>query len=199
MTEAAASADLTDSARRLVERLSSPDASPLDAVVATRDLARAVDQAMRAAVDRARATGHTWQEIGDVLGSSRQAAFQRFGRPLDPRTGTPMTDKILPGAAERAAALVADLTDGRWEEVRRDFDETVAAGLSATKLAATWAQAVGMVGAYEGMGEPVPHQAGDHTIVDIPLSFEAGDLTARVAYDGDGKVAGLFLRRPDTA
>jgi len=199
MTEKAVPADLADTARRLAERLCAPDASPLDAVVATRDLARAVDRALRAAVERARVTGHTWQEIGDVLGSTRQAAFQRFGRPLDPRTGTPMADKILPGAAERAAALVADLTDGRWAEVRRDFDETVAAGMSAAQLAATWAQTVGLVGRYEGMGEPVSHQAGDHTVVDIPLSFEAGELTARVAYDGDGKVAGLFLRRPDTA
>lgn len=36
---------------------------------------------LRAAVDRARAEGHTWQEIGEVVGTTRQAAFQRFARP----------------------------------------------------------------------------------------------------------------------
>jgi hypothetical protein len=37
-----------------------------------------------------------------VLNTSRQAAFQRFGRPADPRTGQPMVRDLLPGAAVRA-------------------------------------------------------------------------------------------------
>jgi hypothetical protein len=43
--------------------------------------------ALRLSVERAREAGRTWQELGDVLGVSRQAAFQRFGHPVDPRTG----------------------------------------------------------------------------------------------------------------
>jgi hypothetical protein len=38
-----------------------------------------VDSALYDAVQEARAAGRTWQEIGDVLGVSRQAAQQRFG------------------------------------------------------------------------------------------------------------------------
>jgi hypothetical protein len=34
-------------------------------------------------------------------------------------------------------------------------------------LAAAWARVVGMAGAYEGMGEPVVHQAGDYTVVKL--------------------------------
>lgn len=33
-----------------------------------------------ARIDRARMAGHSWQEIGDALGVSRQAAQQRYGR-----------------------------------------------------------------------------------------------------------------------
>ncbi|MEV4800511.1 DUF3887 domain-containing protein [Nonomuraea sp. NPDC049421] len=188
--------DLAEAAGRLLERLSAA-AAPLEAVAAARDLARVADQAMRAAVAGARTAGHTWQEIGDVLGSSRQAAFQRFGRPLDPRTGAPMTDTILPGAADRTTALVAGLADGRWEEVCRDFDETMAAGLSPDQLATIWAQVVGAIGGYERMGEPTAHQAADHTVVNAPLFFEAGELTLRVTYDRDGRTAGFYLLRPD--
>jgi hypothetical protein len=34
--------------------------------------------AVQLSVHRARAAGHTWQELGDLLGVTRQAAFQRF-------------------------------------------------------------------------------------------------------------------------
>jgi len=50
----------------------------LDAVKAARTMIDLSDQVLHALVDRAREEGHTWQEIGDVLGTSRQAAFQRF-------------------------------------------------------------------------------------------------------------------------
>lgn len=52
---------------------------PLTSVTSARHLACAVDGVLRATVQRARAAGRTWQEIGDLLGTSRQAAFQRFG------------------------------------------------------------------------------------------------------------------------
>ena len=70
---------------------------------------------MREAVQQARQAGHTWAELGDLLGTTRQAAFQRFGRPLDPRTGVPMAEKTLPGAGGRASALLADIAERRWD------------------------------------------------------------------------------------
>lgn len=60
--------------------------SPLDALAAARELSSVTDMALRAAVDQARAAGQSWSKIGDVLGTTRQAAFQRFGRPADPGT-----------------------------------------------------------------------------------------------------------------
>jgi hypothetical protein len=143
--------------------------APLAAVAVIRSLARVVEDGMREAVQRARQAGHTWAELGDLLGTTRQAAFQRFGRPIDPRTGVPMAEEILPGAAE------------------------VAAKLDAPGLAAVWAQVIGAAGEHLGMGEPVAHQAGDYTVVDVPLHFEAANLTGRVSYDHAGQVAGLFF------
>jgi hypothetical protein len=170
------------------------DDNGLAAVVEARERARDAEEALRLAVERARQRGHTWQEIGEVLGTSRQAAFQRFGRPVDPRTGEDMAVVPgLPGAPEKAVALFADLVAGRWAEVRRDFDPRLAAGLSTGDLVEVWAQAVGMVGAYERMGEPITLRAGAHTVVNVPLHCEAGTVTGRVAFDDDGRVGGLFL------
>lgn len=163
--------------------------APLDRVAAARDLARTADEALRAAVDTARADGHTWQEVGDVLGTSRQAAFQRFGRPVGEPATTTMTD-----AADRAVALLADYVEGRYEEVRARFDDPMAAELDGAALGEVWARVAGLVGRYEGTGEPFAHTVGALTAVDVPLRFEAGDMSARVTLRADGRVAGLFVR-----
>jgi hypothetical protein len=167
--------------------------SPLSALKTARDLAAAVDRATRAAVDRARERGHTWQEIGEVLGTTRQAAVQRFGRPLDPRTGRPMAEAMLPGAVDRAVELFADLVERRWSTVCQNFDDQLVARLNPEGLATVWAHIVGIIGDFERIGAPLAHQAGDYTVVDVPLAFEAGDRVGRVSFDQHGKVAGLFF------
>jgi hypothetical protein len=170
-----------------------PALTPLETVDVIRSLARVVEDGLREAVQQARQAGHTWAEIGDLLGTTRQAAFQRFGRPLDPRTGVLMSEEILPAAAERAVGLLADVAEQRWEQATSGFNQRMANALDARGLAAAWAQVAGMAGAYEGMGEPVVHQAGDYTVVDVPLRFEAAEMTGRVSYDPSGQVAGLFF------
>jgi hypothetical protein len=154
---------------------------------------------LREAVDAARDAGRTWAEIGDILGTTRQAAFQRFGRPIDPRTGAPMNDSVLPQAAETAVGLLVNLVEGRWDDVRRDFDSKVAEALpDADSVAAMWAAVAGRFGRYEQrMGEPHAHQLGDYTIVDVALEFEVGSQVGRVSFNRDGKVAGLFFLPPD--
>ena len=86
-------------ARAAVDGVPAATLTPLETVAVVRSLARVVEDGMREAVRQARQAGHTWAELGELLGTTRQAAFQRFGRPLDPRTGAPMSDSILPGAA----------------------------------------------------------------------------------------------------
>ena len=166
---------------------------PLEAVGVISSLARVVEDGMREAVQQARQAGHTWAELGDLLGTTRQAAFQRFGRPLDPRTGVPMAEETLPGAGGRASALLADIAERRWDQARAGFSPRMADALDVSGLAAAWAQVIGTAGEYQGMGEPVAHQAGDYTVVTIPLQFEAAELTGRVSYDRAGQVAGLYF------
>ena len=167
---------------------------PLAALTAARDLAAAASETLQQAVDQARAAGHSWREIGDVLGTSRQAAFQRFGHPVDPRTGAPMSADVAPGRTEQAVEIFTCLTEGRWEDARRDFAAKMSAALDAVRLARGWAVTASHVGAYQGMGEPLARRVDDNTVVEIPLRFEAGDATGRVIFDEDAKVVGLWLR-----
>jgi hypothetical protein len=183
------------SAGRLVDQLArAGTGSPLAALAAARELSAAANAAMQAAVDRARAAGHSWKRIGDVVGTTRQAAFQRFGRPVDPRTGEPMNRAVPPGLAERAVAIFVAQAEGRGEDVLQELDETMRYKLDATRLAAGWAQTIAMIGSLERIGDPVAVRADDYTIVNIPLHFEAGEANGRVTFDLAGKVAGLFIR-----
>lgn len=177
------------------------DGSPLRALSVALAAVRAAEDRLREAVDAARDAGHTWAEIGDILGTTRQAAFQRFGRPIDPRTGAPMNAAILPGAADAAVGVFVSLAEGNWDEARRDFDEKVAQALpDADTVAAMWAALAGRYGRYEHqMGEPFAHQLGDYTVVDVPLRFEVGEQVGRVSFSQDGKVAGLFVLPPEVA
>jgi hypothetical protein len=186
-----------EAARNLIGQvLSDEQASLLDAIAFIQGAASGLGEGMQAAVQRARAAGRTWAEVGQVLGMSRQAAFQRFSRPADPRTGEPMSRSMLPDAAARGTALLTDLVAGRWAEVCRDFGDKVAQKLDAEGVALLWARLTGMYGQLEQMGEPVAYQAADRTLVEVQLSFEAAERTARISYDRDGRVAGLFFLPP---
>jgi hypothetical protein len=176
---------------------SSSGPAGLAAVRIASQLAATSATALRLSVERAREAGRTWQELGDVLGVSRQAAFQRFGHPVDPRTGQPMSDAILPGAAEKATELMINWIEERYDDVMPELNELTTERLATLGgLAAAWAMLIGTVGAYEGMGEAAARQAGDLTIVDIPMTFESGEMKGRVVYDSHGKVAGLFVLPP---
>jgi hypothetical protein len=150
-------------------------------------------------VQQAREAGRTWQEIGDVLGVSRQAAFQRYGKPIDPRNGEVMNTSPLPGAAELARAIIDDHAHGRWAAVSARFDDTMRAGLAEDGIAEAWAYIVGLAGVYEDRGDTDVVRAGDFTITNTPLAFEAGDFVARITFRDDQTIAGLYILNPDAA
>ncbi len=105
-----------------------------------------------------------------------------------------MSLAVLPGAIDKAIMIFSDMAAGRWEQARRGFGATMRSRLDADRLAAGWAQTIGVIGSFERMGEPLAYPAGDNTAADIPLYFEAGERTGRVTFSPDGEVVGLFIR-----
>lgn len=203
MSLASLSALLAEQASLLAEAVGSPLAPPsyLDLVRNALRAHQLAEQVLKLCVQQSRDAGHTWQEIGDLLGVTRQAAFQRFGKPIDPRTGEPMDKTVrMADAAERAVEIVTAVLDGRMDEARQSFNAEVLAAFSDEVRANGLATVTGLVGAFEGFGEgePFVRRIGDHTVVDIPLRYEAGDMKARVAFDTDERVAGLFILAPET-
>jgi hypothetical protein len=189
--------------RQLGQILAAPvlrgESDPLGLVRAAHEVQDRAEALMAAAVQQAREAGRTWQEIGDVLGVSRQAVFQRYGKPIDPRTGEVMNTSPLPGAAELAKTVIDDHAHGRWADISARFDAKMRDGLTNEGLAEAWAHIVGLVGAYESHGDTEVVRAGDFTITDTPLLFEAGDFVARITFRDDRTIAGLYILNPDVA
>lgn len=172
---------------------------PLDTVRAARDVQGQAEELMVAAVQQARDSGHTWQQIGDSLHVTRQAAFQRYGKPVDPRTGEAMNTTPLPESDDLALAVIDDLAHARWAEVSARFDTKMSEGLTEEGLAEAWVHIVGLAGAYEGHGATDAVRAGDFTTTNTTLNFEAGEFVARITFRDDQTIAGLYLLSPDNA
>jgi len=193
---------LAEQAAALAETVGSPLEPPtyLDLVRRAQDVDQMSTQVMRLCVQQSRDAGHTWQEIGDLLGVTRQAAFQRFGKPIDPRTGEPMDKTVhMTDAAQRAREIVAKVLNGQMDEARLSFSAEVLQAFTDEVWGKAMATVAGMVGTFESFddGEPFVRRVGDYTVVDMPLHYEAGDMKARVAFDDDEKVAGLYVLPPE--
>lgn len=166
----------------------------LVSLAAARSLGVLVDDAVAVLVRRARADGCTWATIGEVLHVTRQAAFQRFGGDGEDDEGlASVTAGALPDAAERARRVIEDFLAGRWEQMRTGFDPRMLEGCSAELLESVRSRLADELGSLARMRRPVVAVRDRYTVVDVPLVFQGGVRKARVALDGQGRVAGFFV------
>ena len=84
----------------LASRLHDDPGAYLELVTLARDARTGTDELLRAAVVSARRAGCTWEQLGGVLGMTRQAVQQRFGRGID-GDGGPDDDEPAPSVRER--------------------------------------------------------------------------------------------------
>ena len=159
---------------------------------------------LQSAVDRAHADGASWAAIGATLGISRQAAFKRFGHPLDPRTGRQMTQNDLTpliGLTERVFALV---DAGDHATLRTLMTDEAAHELTRELVLDTWAQVVSESGnldrcrdtRLESLDGTVldPDEAALGSVVaQTTIVCAAGEWWGRVAFDPDQLVVGLLV------
>ncbi len=173
--------------------LSRSAADPVHSLATARSLDQLTDEALQLLVSAARERGVPWARIGAALGTTRQAAFQRFGSPVDPRTGAPMERITLPGAAEKATAIFTSIAESRWDAAAEGFSPAVRKALGPTGLADAYANTVSLAGNLQSQGPPHTLAMAGVTVVEVPLHHEAADLRGRVSFAGDGSVVGLWF------
>jgi hypothetical protein len=182
-----------DVARGLSADRARAAAAALTEVGAGRTLLEDSNTAMRVLVMDARGAGSTWQAVGEAMGTSRQAAQQRFGERSQAQPG-----EVANQRAARWALMVLNWWHrGQLKELRATFEPDLAAQLDEVQLGAAWALVEAAEGPLLSQGDPAVAHRGSLVVVDIPLQFERAPMKARVALAEGGAVAGLFLLFPE--
>jgi hypothetical protein len=171
-----------------LERADRGSGSALSALVAARTAAEVIEDVTRVLAERARGDGHTWTEIGELLRTTRQAAQQRYGGAAMETTKT--EDAKL---ARRATEIVEQMRSGEWEAVTADWAEIMRAKIGPEGLAEVWEQLGTSVGPLQTAGRPSVVRKGPFRVAEVPLAFEHGPMKARVTFDHDEAVCGLWL------
>jgi dienelactone hydrolase len=90
---------------------------------------------------------------------------------------------------------VSELATGAFDKVVARFDQKMTAGLSREKLAAAWQTILGQAGSFKAVTavriQDAPAQ-GVHIVV-LTSAFDNGPLNIQVAFNDEGKIAGLFF------
>lgn len=80
--------DFAKMVRRMVHALGRRAGGDIDTLPLLRELVDQAEEVMRASVEQCRAEGYSWGEIAQRLGTSRQAAQQRYGRTTGQQPGS---------------------------------------------------------------------------------------------------------------
>lgn len=94
---------------------------------------------------------------------------------------------------KRAKALVEQLSRGDWEAAAAPFDAKMKEVLPPEKLEAMWGQLVSQCGRLGAIGEPRPEKVAGAEARFVRCDFARMALDAKVIFDGEGKIAGLFF------
>jgi len=106
------------------------------------------------------------------------------------RQGASQTDPSV----RRAEQIVEQLASNDVAGARRDFDETMLAGLSEEQLSSTWAQVERTYGPWQSHGDHlVTVTRSGFRVVDVISYFYEGVMKVRVSFDDRRRVAGLYV------
>ena len=98
------------------------------------------------------------------------------------------------GRKSAAKEVVSKLVAGDVEGVRADFNEQMKQGLSADQMRQVWAEAIKYHGKFVSQREANNAQQQGHDVYSIRCEMEKSPMEVVVAYDGNGKIGGLWLR-----
>jgi hypothetical protein len=123
---------------------------------------------------------------GSDTGADTGAAAPKFP-PVDPDN---------PPADDQDALRVAEaLLSGSYGEVAEQFNGPMAEAVSEAELAETTDELLDNLGSVNTIGQPGSVVHDGALVYLVPVSLNKGFAHVRIAFDGDGRITGLFLLR----
>jgi uncharacterized protein len=101
-----------------------------------------------------------------------------------------------PNFESQGRALVTAMAKQQFSEAVTHFDETMAAALPPDKLASTWQGMIAQNGEFKSITGTRQTELKGYQVVFVSCQFAQHDLDVRLAYDAQGRVAGLFFVPP---
>lgn len=135
---------------------------------------------------------------------TRQAAFKRFGEPVDPENGETIGARTADGVRQRTEQVFGLIAAGDYDGLSPLMHPQTAEELPAALIADTWRAVLSEVGTLEHCLDTHVELPGgalladDEEIIGVVvgvtvLDCEAGQLAGRVAFDDQLQVVGLLM------
>jgi uncharacterized protein len=99
----------------------------------------------------------------------------------------------LTGLEKGSQKFVRLLEKGEFKKATADFDDTMKEKLPADKLEETWKGLIEKVGPFKKQTSTRTEKFQQYDIVYVTCEFEKYTLEAKVVYNADKKIAGLFF------
>lgn len=97
-------------------------------------------------------------------------------------------------AVAAAQQVMQELVAGQFDKVEVRYDTRMAAALPPGKLASTWPSLIEQVGAFQSITNTQTTKTQGLDVVKLECKFQNAVLDATVAFDSDGRIAGLGFR-----
>ncbi|MGO9641037.1 MAG: alpha/beta fold hydrolase [Candidatus Acidiferrales bacterium] len=104
-----------------------------------------------------------------------------------------------PDPEAHARGIIADMATGRFDAVESQYTADMAAALPKGKLGESWGMLTSQVGAFKGVTDSNLKIVQGLQVVTLHCKFERATIEAVLAFDTDGKLAGLHFSPPETA
>ncbi len=99
--------------------------------------------------------------------------------------------------SSRAAGFVTLLSDGDYESAVNMFDESMTSIMPEEKLEKVWRSLLSKFGPYEEHTAAQGTKVSGYDVFLIPCRFEKASINARITFDADREIAGLYFFPPD--
>lgn len=121
-------------------------------------------------------------------------AGELWPSPVPAQTPQPMTTAMADSLEKEAAASIAALAEGRYQDLVAKFTEELRAALPAEQLQSTWQELAKQVGAFRGAERYRATQAATGNVVVVAeATFERAALAIVVAFDQERRISGLRI------